>query len=106
MNDIRDKSCISYTDSFNGLSPSPDIMESIRPDPRPITGGPESSDQFLQNRVKPLHVAALVLAIAALISVLAACYVITRFAKFYYLVYRKVSRQESCMPLGKVSDLT
>lgn len=39
------------------------------------------SDRLLQNRVRPLHVAAFVLAIAALISVLAACYVITRFLK-------------------------
>lgn len=67
-------------------------MGSIQPDPGPITGGRESSDQFLENRVKPLHVAALVLAIAALISVLAACYVITRSGNFYYLAYRKVSR--------------
>lgn len=67
-------------------------MGSIQPDPGPIAGGRESPDQFLENRVKPLHVAALVLAIAALISVLAACYVITRSGNFYYLAYRKVSR--------------
>ncbi|XP_017766861.1 PREDICTED: uncharacterized protein LOC108555605 [Eufriesea mexicana] len=70
-----------YPGSFNGMSSSRGIMGSIQPDPGPIAGGRESSDQFLQNRVKPLHVAALVLAIAALISVLAACYVITRFLK-------------------------
>ncbi|CAK9812627.1 hypothetical protein ANTPLA_LOCUS7467 [Anthophora plagiata] len=72
---------LDYTGSFNGMSSSRDIMGSIQPDPGSIVGGRESSDQFLQNRVKPLHVAALVLAIAALISVLAACYVITRFLK-------------------------
>ncbi|XP_020290131.1 uncharacterized protein LOC109857819 [Pseudomyrmex gracilis] len=41
----------------------------------------ESADQLLRNRVKALHVAALVLAFAALISVLASCYVVTRFLK-------------------------
>ncbi|XP_043597308.1 uncharacterized protein LOC122574147 [Bombus pyrosoma] len=72
---------LDYTGSFNGMSSGRDIMGSIQPDPGPIAGGRESPDQFLENRVKPLHVAALVLAIAALISVLAACYVITRFLK-------------------------
>ncbi|XP_029666050.1 uncharacterized protein LOC115237247 [Formica exsecta] len=41
----------------------------------------ESVDGLLRNRVRALHVAALVLAIAALISVLASCYVVTRFLK-------------------------
>ncbi|XP_035718871.1 putative E3 ubiquitin-protein ligase protein PFF1365c isoform X2 [Vespa mandarinia] len=36
------------------------------------------SNHFLQHRVRPLHVAVFVLAISALISVLAACYVIMR----------------------------
>ncbi|XP_076180289.1 uncharacterized protein LOC143153218 [Ptiloglossa arizonensis] len=73
---------VNYAGStFNGISSHRDVMGSIQPDPGPIAGGRESSDQLLQNRVKPLHVAALVLAIAALISVLAACYVITRFLK-------------------------
>ncbi|XP_017788853.1 PREDICTED: uncharacterized protein LOC108571347 [Habropoda laboriosa] len=72
---------LDYAGSFNGMSPSRDIMGSIQLDPGPIAGGRESSDQFPQSRVKSLHVAALVLAIAALISVLAACYVITRFLK-------------------------
>ncbi|KAK1122350.1 hypothetical protein K0M31_009572 [Melipona bicolor] len=68
--------------SFNGMSPRRDVMGSIQPDPGPIAGGRESPDQFPENpRVKPLHVAALILAIAALISVLAACYVVTRFLK-------------------------
>ncbi|XP_015432387.1 PREDICTED: uncharacterized protein LOC107188589 [Dufourea novaeangliae] len=72
---------LDYAGSLNGLSSHRDIMGSIQPDPGPTAGGQESSDQLLQSRVKPLHVAALVLAIAALISVLAACYVITRFLK-------------------------
>ncbi|XP_043264914.1 uncharacterized protein LOC122404756 [Colletes gigas] len=72
---------VDYDGTFNGISSHRDVMGSIRPDPGAIAGGRESSDQLLQNRVKPLHVAALVLAIAALISVLAACYVITRFLK-------------------------
>ncbi|XP_076661514.1 uncharacterized protein LOC143365320 [Halictus rubicundus] len=71
---------LDYTGSLNGLSSDRNIMGPIQPDPGPIAGGQES-DQLLQSRVKPLHVAALVLAIAALISVLAACYVITRFLK-------------------------
>ncbi|XP_053982629.1 uncharacterized protein LOC128886537 [Hylaeus anthracinus] len=72
---------LNYPGAFNGISSHRDVMGSIQPDPGPTAGGRESSDQLLQNRVKPLHVAALVLAIAALISVLAACYVITRFLK-------------------------
>ena len=39
----------------------------------------EESYDPLRHRIRPLHVAAVVLAIAALTSVLAACYVITRF---------------------------
>ncbi|KAG6801601.1 hypothetical protein HZU73_03052 [Apis mellifera caucasica] len=70
-------STLDYNGSFNGMSPSRDVMGSIEPDP--IAEGRESSDfPFHENRVKPLLVAALVLAIAALTSVLAACYVITR----------------------------
>lgn len=64
-------------------------MGSIEPDP--IAEGRESSDfPFHENRVKPLLVAALVLAIAALTSVLAACYVITRSANLYYPDYHNV----------------
>lgn len=73
-----------YTDALSGMS-------SIQSDQGPIAGGRKSSDHFLQSRVRPLHVAAMVLAIAALISVLAACYVITRSEDFYYLVHREVS---------------
>ncbi|XP_076678961.1 uncharacterized protein LOC143374609 isoform X2 [Andrena cerasifolii] len=72
---------LDYAGSFGEISPHRGVMGSIQPDPGPIAGGRESSVQLLQNHVKPLHVAALVLAIAALISVLAACYVITRFLK-------------------------
>lgn len=38
-------------------------------------------------QVKPLHVAALVLAFAAVISVFAACYVITRYANIYFYLW-------------------
>lgn len=38
----------------------------------------ESTDRPLRQRVQALHIAAFVLAVAALISVLASCYVITR----------------------------
>ena len=82
--------------SFNGTSPSRDVMGSTQPDPGPIAGGRESPDQFPENRVKPLHVAALVLAIAALISVLAACYVITRSGNFYHFA-PTVNHSKSCL---------
>lgn len=82
-NGFSDKSFVVCKGSFNGMSSSRGIMGSIVPDP--IAEGRESSDPFHENRVKPLLVAALVLAIAALTSVLAACYVITRCANLYYL---------------------
>lgn len=83
------QSRIVHEGSFNGMSPSRDVMGSIEPDP--IAEGRESSDfPFHENRVKPLLVAALVLAIAALTSVLAACYVITRSANLYYPDYHNV----------------
>ncbi|CAL7950580.1 unnamed protein product [Xylocopa violacea] len=72
---------LNYAGTLNGMSSSRDVMGSMQPDPGPINGGRESRDQPLQSCVKPLHVAALALTIAALISVLAACYVITRFLK-------------------------
>ncbi|XP_043794807.1 uncharacterized protein LOC122716112 isoform X1 [Apis laboriosa] len=83
-------STLDYNGSFNGMSSSRDVMGSIEPDPGPIAEGRESSDPFHESRVKPLLVAALVLAIAALTSVLAACYVITRSANLYYLDYHNV----------------
>jgi len=43
----------------------------------------ESADRFFRNRIRTLHIAALVLAIAALISVLTSCYVVRRFAYFF-----------------------
>ncbi|XP_012282346.1 uncharacterized protein LOC105700768 [Orussus abietinus] len=41
------------------------------------------SKSYAASLMRPLHVAAVVLALAALISVLAACYVITRFLRSY-----------------------
>ncbi|XP_011703812.1 PREDICTED: uncharacterized protein LOC105459460 [Wasmannia auropunctata] len=41
----------------------------------------KSADQLLRSRIRALHIAALVLAVAALISVLASCYVVTRFLR-------------------------
>lgn len=84
------RSRIVYKGSFNGMSSSRDVMGSIGSDPGPIAEGRESSDPFHENRVKPLLVAALVLAIAALTSVLAACYVITRSANLYSPDYHNV----------------
>ncbi|TGZ46995.1 uncharacterized protein [Temnothorax longispinosus] len=57
-----------------------DTMLTLRPD-RKYEDSTESADRLLRNRIKALHIAALVLAIAALISVLASCYVVTRFLR-------------------------
>ncbi|XP_011873556.1 PREDICTED: uncharacterized protein LOC105565181 [Vollenhovia emeryi] len=38
-------------------------------------------DRLVRNHIRALHIAALVLAVAALISVLASCYVVTRFLR-------------------------
>ncbi|KAL0101057.1 hypothetical protein PUN28_018726 [Cardiocondyla obscurior] len=40
-----------------------------------------ATEQTIRNRIRALHVAALVLAVAALISVLASCYVVTRLLR-------------------------
>ncbi|XP_003704365.2 uncharacterized protein LOC100880908 [Megachile rotundata] len=77
---VRVEPTLDHAGTLNAV-PNENLMGSIESDQGPMSGGRKSSDQFVQNRVKPLHVAALVLAIAALISVLAACYVITRFLK-------------------------
>ncbi|XP_018052532.1 PREDICTED: uncharacterized protein LOC108690008 [Atta colombica] len=55
-------------------------MLTLQPD-RNYEDSIESINQLLQNRIKALHIAALVLAVAVLISVLASCYVITRFLR-------------------------
>ncbi|KAF7384145.1 hypothetical protein HZH66_012395 [Vespula vulgaris] len=65
----------------NSSSSSRDQIISITSDSISTIDEDLNLDQLLQHRVRPLHVAAFVLAIAALISVLAACYVITRFLK-------------------------
>ncbi|XP_050462437.1 uncharacterized protein LOC126857250 [Cataglyphis hispanica] len=57
-----------------------DVTPMMQPD-RKYDDSAESIDGLLRDRVRALHVAALVLAIAALISVLASCYVVTRFLK-------------------------
>lgn len=43
------------------------------------------TNQLFRHRVKTLYIAVLVLAIAAFISVLAACYVVTRSAYFSHI---------------------
>ncbi|XP_014470735.1 PREDICTED: uncharacterized protein LOC106742370 [Dinoponera quadriceps] len=66
----------------NGVSTSRDVMPTIQWSDRHREDSSEfSGDRLLRNRVKALHVAALVLAVAALVSVLASCYVITRFLR-------------------------
>ncbi|XP_018301012.1 uncharacterized protein [Mycetomoellerius zeteki] len=55
-------------------------MLTLQPD-RKYEDSIESTNRLLQNRIKALHIAALVLAVAVLISVLASCYVITRFVR-------------------------
>ncbi|XP_018393682.1 PREDICTED: uncharacterized protein LOC108772609 [Cyphomyrmex costatus] len=58
---------LTSTNRYTMLQPDRKYKDSI-----------ESSNRLLQNRIKALHIAALVLAVAVLISVLASCYVITR----------------------------
>lgn len=65
------------------MSTNRDTKLTLQPD-RKYEDSTESADQFLRNRIKALHIAALVLAVAALISVLASCYVVTRFAYLFF----------------------
>jgi hypothetical protein len=51
-----------------------DAIQTMQPDRK----SEDPADRLLRNRVRALHVAALILAFAALISVLASCYVVTR----------------------------
>jgi len=51
----------------------------------------KSVDRLLRDRVRALHIAALVLAIAALISVLASCYVVTRSAHLFLYLYHPLT---------------
>ena len=60
-------------------------MLTLQPDRNFKEDSIESTNQLLQNRIKALHIAALVLAVAVLISVLASCYVITRFVYFSHI---------------------
>nr|XP_012223492.1 PREDICTED: uncharacterized protein LOC105672865 [Linepithema humile]XP_012223501.1 PREDICTED: uncharacterized protein LOC105672865 [Linepithema humile]XP_012223511.1 PREDICTED: uncharacterized protein LOC105672865 [Linepithema humile]XP_012223521.1 PREDICTED: uncharacterized protein LOC105672865 [Linepithema humile]XP_012223531.1 PREDICTED: uncharacterized protein LOC105672865 [Linepithema humile]XP_012223540.1 PREDICTED: uncharacterized protein LOC105672865 [Linepithema humile] len=64
----------------NPASTSRDAIQTMQPD-RKSEDQAESADRLLRNRVRALHVAALILAFAALISVLASCYVVTRFLR-------------------------
>ncbi|KAG7189254.1 hypothetical protein KM043_008814 [Ampulex compressa] len=70
-----------YSGSPDGISSNREPVGSKEQDPAAIGRGREYAYPLPPYRIRPLHVAALVLAIAALISVLAACYVITRFLK-------------------------
>ncbi|KAK2576123.1 hypothetical protein KPH14_007455 [Odynerus spinipes] len=80
MNQVSRGSIDSSGPSSNSAA-SRDRILSIPSDTASTIDQDRGSDRLLQHRVRPLHVAAFVLAIAALISVLAACYVITRFLK-------------------------
>ncbi|KAL6261381.1 hypothetical protein P5V15_006476 [Pogonomyrmex californicus] len=69
---------------MNGPRMSTNSDTTLQPDQkydRKYENSTESYDRLLQNRIRALHVAALVLAVATLISVLASCYVITRFLR-------------------------
>ncbi|KAI4502384.1 hypothetical protein M0802_002296, partial [Mischocyttarus mexicanus] len=68
--------------SFN-YSSSRDRIISINSDSETTTinESTNNDDDFFQHQIRPLHIAAVILAISALISVFAACYVITRLLK-------------------------
>ncbi|XP_047362427.1 uncharacterized protein LOC124954096 isoform X1 [Vespa velutina] len=68
----------------NSSSSSQDQIISISSESISTINENLDSNHFLQHRVRPLHVAVFVLAISALISVLAACYVIMRFIRFLF----------------------
>ncbi|XP_032677411.1 uncharacterized protein LOC116846993 isoform X1 [Odontomachus brunneus] len=76
------RSAVGLGTPENGVSTSRDTMPTIQQGVRQHEDSAElTGDRLLRNRVKALHVAALVLAVAALISVLASCYVVTRFLR-------------------------
>ncbi|KAH0955756.1 hypothetical protein HN011_003226 [Eciton burchellii] len=68
---------------MNRVTPKSNATSTMRRSERKHKRDParSGSDRFLADRVKALHVAALVLAVAALISVLGSCYVVTRFLR-------------------------
>lgn len=72
------------------MSTNRDTKLTLQPD-RKYEDSTESTDQFLRNRIKALHIAALVLAVAALISVLASCYVVTRFLRSNHYIMGTVN---------------
>jgi len=68
------------------MSTNHDTTLTLQPE-RKYENPTESIDRFFRNRIRTLHIAAFVLAIAALISVLTSCYVVTRFAYFFLHLY-------------------
>jgi len=73
--------------AMNREAPNSNATSTMRRSERKHEEDParSGSDRFLADRVKALHVAALVLAVAALISVLGSCYVVTR--SIYYIFF-------------------
>lgn len=81
MNQTR--STMDHEAPMDGLtSTNRDAMLTMQPDQK-YEDSTESADRLLQNRIRALHIAAFVLAVAALISVLASCYVVTRFVYLF-----------------------
>ncbi|XP_046414801.1 uncharacterized protein LOC124176941 [Neodiprion fabricii] len=73
---------VSSGDSQGKSSDPPDRYRDKKLlDSSAFTGDGSGLNSLTLRQVKPLHVAALILALAALISVLAACYVVTRFLR-------------------------
>jgi len=68
------------------MSTNRDTTLTLQPD-RKYEDPTESIDRLFRNRIRTLHIAALILAIAALISVLTSCYVVTRFVNFFLHLY-------------------
>lgn len=79
------------SDSEESTSDPPDPRNRDKKllDPSAFTGDGNNADpnSLTLSNVKPLHVATLVLAVAALISVLAACYVVTRYVNPIYSIH-------------------
>lgn len=75
------RSTLDFGTIKNGVSTSRDVTPTIQSNWQGEDSAELTGDRLLRSRVKALYVAALFLAVAALISVMASCYVITRFLR-------------------------
>lgn len=84
MNQARSTDRETLMDGLTSMNH--DMTLTLQPD-RKYEDLADSADRLLRNRIRALHVAALVLAVATFISVLTSCYVVTRFAYFFLHLY-------------------